>query len=538
MRESDEREGADDAARDASTRGARVAGLRGDEGGVLVGHVARGGGCAAIATGRRLKAAGAFLVGSFRFVSNRSSSLVFPTVGRASVGRARVMAGGATKKSPGGGKRGGSKRGAAGPPRPKWGVSAKSSTKPAHGAPADVATVETGARLYRSYDASALGLFKTCTRVDWTDNGEAPDVGAPSSPDGRRMTRVSAKRGALSSLGALARAAHLNGWRIQVTGDDSACDVYWCASCSAHQLESLCAGLRERTRFPAREQVSFKTTAFVAGEPVTRVLHIPSPTKNTTRGDASASSSFASASSSSRIPRAPSEAESTATTGDTGASLALTRLKASRAPAVPRRLRLRVAKFPGMNDACHKVLFSKLMNRAKALFPAEFAFWPDTLILPDDWLAVADAFGDGDDRRDPPLRAADKRRPKERRWFICKPDRGSQGAGIFLTDSPTDLERKIRAKCPKVLYKNGLGGLFGAGARVGGGDGQDMGSNAARRAVSGGAGIGGSSKRRPRPRSPGSGATSPARTPPRVTRRPRSATWCRGTCRSRCSSTA
>jgi hypothetical protein len=25
-----------------------------------------------------------------------------------------------------------------------------------------------------------------------------------------------------------------------------------------------------------------------------------------------------------------------------------------------------------------------------------------------------------------------------------------------------------------VLYKNGLGGLFGAGARVGGGDGQDM----------------------------------------------------------------
>ena len=369
--------------------------------------------------------------------------------------------------------------------------------------------METGARLYRSYDPSALGLFKTCTRVDWTDNGEAPDAGAPSSPDGRRMTRVSAKRGALSSLGALSRAAHLNGWRVQVTGDDSACDVYWCASCSAHQLESLCAGLRERTRFPAREQVSFKTTAFVAGEPVRRVLHIPSPTKNTTRGDASASSS------SSRIPRAPFEAESTAKTVDTGASLALTRLKASRAtnaPAVPRRLRLRVAKFPGANDACHKVLFSKLMNRAKALFPAEFAFWPDTLILPDDWLAVADAFGEGDDRPDPPPRAAGaNKRPKERRWFICKPDRGSQGAGIFLTDSPTDLERKIRAKCPKVLYKNGLGGLFGAGARVGGGDGQDMGSNAARRAVSGGAGIGGSAK--PASTKPGFGSHVPGANP-------------------------
>ena len=81
--------------------------------------------------------------------------------------------GGATKKSPGGGKRGGPKRASAAPPRPKWGVSAKSSTKPAHGAPADVATVETGARLYRSYDPSALGLFKTCTRVDWTDIGDA-----------------------------------------------------------------------------------------------------------------------------------------------------------------------------------------------------------------------------------------------------------------------------------------------------------------------------------------------------------------------------
>ena len=427
-----------------------------------------------------------------------------------SVARRVMGGGGATKKRPGGGKRGGPKRASAAPPRPKWGVSAKSSTKPAHGAPADVATVETGARLYRSYDPAALGLFKTCTRVDWTDNGEAPDAGAPSSPDGRRMTRVSAKRGALSSLGALSRAAHLNGWRVQVTGDDSACDVYWCASCSAHQLESLCAGLRERTRFPAREQVSFKTTAFVAGEPVRRVLHIPSPTKNTTRGDASASSS------SSRIPRAPFEAESTAKTGDTGASLALTRLKASRAtnaPAVPRRLRLRVAKFPGANDACHKVLFSKLMNRAKALFPAEFAFWPDTLILPDDWLAVADAFGEGDDRPDPPPRAAGaNKRPKERRWFICKPDRGSQGAGIFLTDSPTDLERKIRAKCPKVLYKNGLGGLFGAGARVGGGDGQDMGSNAARRAVSGGAGIGGSAK--PASTKPGFGSHVPGANPP------------------------
>jgi hypothetical protein len=114
------------------------------------------------------------------------------------------------------------------------------------------------------------------------------------------------------------------------------------------------------------------------------------------------------------------------------------------------------------------------MNRAKALYPLDFAFWPDTLILPDDWLGVSDAFGESAEQKDPPLVAAVTKRRREKRWFICKPDRGSQGSGIFLTDSPTDLERKIRAKCPKVLYKNGLGGLFGAGARVGGGDGQDM----------------------------------------------------------------
>ena len=186
------------------------------------------------------------------------------------------MAGGSTKKSP---KRGGSKR--VNLPKPKWGINAKSAKKPVNGAPADVVTVETGARLYRSYDPSALGLFKTCTRVDWTDNGEAPDASSPSSPDGKRMVRISAKRGALSSVGALARAAHLNGWRVQVSGDDSACDVFWCVSCSAHQLESLCVGIKERTRLPIKEQLSFKTTAFIAGEPVTRMHHVASPTKNT-----------------------------------------------------------------------------------------------------------------------------------------------------------------------------------------------------------------------------------------------------------------
>ena len=146
---------------------------------------------------------------------------------------------------------------------------------------------------------------------------------------------------------------------------------------------------------------------------MTRVLHIPSPTKNTTRGDASffvvlllrlvvvedspravrgrvdgGDGRYR------RIPRADKAQD---IQGDAPAPAVHA---AAKAQAESRQI-------PGMNDACHKVLFSKLMNRAKALFPAEFAFWPDTLILPDDWLAVADAFGQlGDDQRDPPLRAA------------------------------------------------------------------------------------------------------------------------------------
>ena len=59
----------------------------------------------------------------------------------------------------------------------------------------------------------------------------------------------------------------------------------------------------------------------------------------------------------------------------------------------PRRLRLRVAKFPGMNQICDKVRFARLMNQAAKLFPDAFEFWPTTVILPDDVAHVGEAMG-------------------------------------------------------------------------------------------------------------------------------------------------
>ena len=108
---------------------------------------------------------------------------------------------------------------------------------------------------------------------------------------------------------------------------------------------------------------------------------------------------------------------------------------ASSSGRLPRRLRLRVAKFPGAHDVCGKVRFSRLMNRAAHLYPSAFAFWPRALILPDDWLKVGDAFADAAAAASP--------------WHIVKPDKGSQGAGIFLADAPLDLELRIPRTCKR-----------------------------------------------------------------------------------------
>ena len=143
----------------------------------------------------------------------------------------------------------------------------------------DVSTVAHAARLAKRFPPEQLGLSKTCTRVDWGDGADArADGDADATLDhlSERVVRLSATRAALSSLGALARAAHLNGWRLVVGGaDDEAAEIFWC--CGVGDLDVLLRELRakhtlvrERTR-----ALSFKTTGWVNGERVPSTVVAP-----------------------------------------------------------------------------------------------------------------------------------------------------------------------------------------------------------------------------------------------------------------------
>ena len=360
----------------------------------------------------------------------------------------------------------------------------------------DVSTVAHAARLAKRFPPEQLGLSKTCTRVDWGDGADArADGDADATLDhlSERVVRLSATRAALSSLGALARAAHLNGWRLVVGGaDDEAAEIFWC--CRVGDLDVLLRELRakhtlvrERTR-----ALSFKTAGWVNGERVPSTVVAP-PRRPTPR-EANIGADPAD-----RRPVPPEDFD-----GDVAKWRAARRASAGTAPSplgtaplslgtlpvpvedasssgrLPRRLRLRVAKFPGAHDVCGKVRFSRLMNRAAHLYPSAFAFWPRALILPDDWLKVGDAFADAAAAASP--------------WHIVKPDKGSQGAGIFLVDAPLDLELRIRRTCKEALYSASMGGgLFGGGIGAGATSARDVGAvarGAPARRASRGSGFG------------------------------------------------
>jgi hypothetical protein len=127
-----------------------------------------------------------------------------------------------------------------------------------------------------------------------------------------------------------------------------------------------------------------------------------------------------------------------------------------------------------MHEICAKVRFSQLMNQAAGLYPAAFAFWPPTLVLPEDWGKVGAAFGEAAKTRRGSGggggggwrsgRAAEMTAPGgtggagtggKVEWFIVKPDKGSQGDGIFLTNSREDLESKIEAAQIATALNNG-----------------------------------------------------------------------------------
>lgn len=79
----------------------------------------------------------------------------------------------------------------------------------------------------------------------------------------------------------------------------------------------------------------------------------------------------------------------------------------------------RVNFLPGMKEMCNKKPLYRLLNRAKKMGDAkDVFFFPPTFVLPEDYTEL-----------DLELQ---KKKPKT---YICKPDGGAQGAGIFLLRS-------------------------------------------------------------------------------------------------------
>uniref|UniRef100_A0A8C0QB55 Tubulin tyrosine ligase like 6 n=1 Tax=Canis lupus familiaris TaxID=9615 RepID=A0A8C0QB55_CANLF len=79
--------------------------------------------------------------------------------------------------------------------------------------------------------------------------------------------------------------------------------------------------------------------------------------------------------------------------------------------------------FPGMSEICRKDLLARNMSRMLKMFPRDFHFFPRTWCLPADW---------GD--------LQNYSRSRKNKTYICKPDSGCQGRGIFITRTVKDIK--------------------------------------------------------------------------------------------------
>nr|XP_056719931.1 tubulin polyglutamylase TTLL6 [Euleptes europaea] len=79
--------------------------------------------------------------------------------------------------------------------------------------------------------------------------------------------------------------------------------------------------------------------------------------------------------------------------------------------------------FPGMSEICRKDLLARNMSRMLKLFPKDFNFFPRTWCLPADYGELQSYS-----------------RSKKHKTFICKPDSGCQGRGIYITKSVKDIK--------------------------------------------------------------------------------------------------
>ncbi|NWW91629.1 TTL13 polyglutamylase, partial [Rhynochetos jubatus] len=92
--------------------------------------------------------------------------------------------------------------------------------------------------------------------------------------------------------------------------------------------------------------------------------------------------------------------------------------------------------FPGMMEICRKDLLARNLNRMRRLFPEEYHIFPRTWCLPADY---------GDFQAN--------WRAQRAGTFICKPDSGCQGRGIFITRRPEAIRHGERMICQQYISK-------------------------------------------------------------------------------------
>uniref|UniRef100_A0A671MQ15 Tubulin polyglutamylase ttll6-like n=1 Tax=Sinocyclocheilus anshuiensis TaxID=1608454 RepID=A0A671MQ15_9TELE len=92
--------------------------------------------------------------------------------------------------------------------------------------------------------------------------------------------------------------------------------------------------------------------------------------------------------------------------------------------------------FSGMNEICRKDLLARNMNRMLKLFPKEYNIFPRTWCLPADY-SDFQAYT----------------RAKKHKTYICKPDSGCQGRGIYLTKSNKDIRPGEHMICQVYISK-------------------------------------------------------------------------------------
>ncbi|XP_059035958.1 tubulin polyglutamylase TTLL13 [Mustela lutreola] len=92
--------------------------------------------------------------------------------------------------------------------------------------------------------------------------------------------------------------------------------------------------------------------------------------------------------------------------------------------------------FPGMTEICRKDLLARNLNRMQKLYPTEYNIFPRTWCLPAD-------FGDFQSYG----------RQRKTRTYICKPDSGCQGRGIFITRNPREIKPGEHMICQQYISK-------------------------------------------------------------------------------------